>query len=88
MVATFLCPDRCYARFTLWNDMHAADSSYVCRVRDNSAYDIVEDPDVHGDHRVPVDFDSHGPRTGEAYVRNDLPLHVGLGIAGRTGTAY
>ena len=164
--------DRGYARFTLWNDIHAAGSSYVCRARDNSVYEVIEekplteadrkagvisdqivkfggskadnvpdhtvrlvtvsaskhtsrgnsatgsstgpscdgklrlvtdlldipaaehkaergrDPDVHGDHRVPVDSDSHGPRTDEANVRNDLPLHVGLGIAGRAGTAY
>ena len=45
-------------------------------------------PDVHGDHRVPVDSDSHRPRTDEAYVRNDLPLDVRLGIPGRAGTAY
>src|SRR5208283_2341136 len=34
--------DRWYAQFTLWNDIKAAGSSYVCRVRDNSVYDIVE----------------------------------------------
>jgi IS4 transposase len=40
-------PDRCYvtdrgyAKFTLWNAIDEADSSYVCRVRDNSKY-IVE----------------------------------------------
>jgi hypothetical protein len=41
-----LQPDRCYvmdrgyAQFTLFNAIHAADSSYVCRVRDNSVYQI------------------------------------------------
>ena len=34
--------DRGYAKFTLWNAIVAADSSYVCRVRDNSAYQIVQ----------------------------------------------
>jgi IS4 transposase len=39
-------PDRCYvmdrgyAKFTLWNAINAKDSSYVCRVRDNSAYEV------------------------------------------------
>jgi IS4 transposase len=39
-------PDRCYvidrgyAKFTLWNAIVTADSSYVCRVRDNSAYEV------------------------------------------------
>jgi len=35
--------DRWYAQFTLWNDVRAAGSSYVCRVRDNSAYRVVEE---------------------------------------------
>jgi len=34
--------DRWYAQFTLWNDIKAAGSSYVCRVRDNSTYDVIE----------------------------------------------
>ncbi len=33
--------DRWYAQFTLWNDIKAAGSSYVCRVRDNSTYDVL-----------------------------------------------
>jgi hypothetical protein len=43
-----LQPDRCYvmdrwyAQFTLFNDIHAAGSSYVCRLRDNSVYDAPE----------------------------------------------
>jgi hypothetical protein len=32
--------DRWYAQFTLFNDVDAAGSSYVCRVRDNSAYEV------------------------------------------------
>lgn len=32
--------DRGYAKFTLWNAIVAAGSSYVCRARDNSTYDI------------------------------------------------
>ena len=35
--------DRWYAQFVLWNDIKAAGSSYVCRVRDNSVYDVLED---------------------------------------------
>jgi IS4 transposase len=41
-------PDRCYvidrgyAKFTLWNAIDAAPSSYVCRVRDNSAYEVTQ----------------------------------------------
>jgi hypothetical protein len=35
--------DRWYAQFTLWNEINAAGSSYVCRVRDNSVYRVIED---------------------------------------------
>ncbi len=35
--------DRGYAKFTLFNEINAIDSSYVCRLRDNSSYDVVED---------------------------------------------
>ena len=35
--------DRWYAQFTLWNDIVAADSSYVCRIRDNSKLDRIID---------------------------------------------
>ena len=35
--------DRGYAKFTLFNRIVAAGSSYVCRLRDNSVYDIVVD---------------------------------------------
>jgi hypothetical protein len=34
--------DRWYAQFSLWNDIQAKGSSYVCRVRDNSAYEVTE----------------------------------------------
>lgn len=33
--------DRWYAQFTLWNDIVAAGSSYVCRIRDNSNLNAV-----------------------------------------------
>lgn len=35
--------DRWYAQFTLFNDIRAADSSYVCRLRDNSVYDVLDE---------------------------------------------
>ena len=39
-------PDRCYltdrgyAKFVLWNQINAIGSSYVCRIRDNSVYEV------------------------------------------------
>ncbi len=39
--------DRWYAEFALWNDIVAAGSSYVCRIRDNSNLDeVVEERPV------------------------------------------
>jgi hypothetical protein len=35
--------DRGYAKFTLFNQIVAAQSSYVCRLRDNSTYEELED---------------------------------------------
>jgi hypothetical protein len=35
--------DRGYAKFTLFNRIVAAQSSYVCRLRDNSVYEVVEE---------------------------------------------
>lgn len=35
--------DRGYAKFALFNQIVAAQSSYVCRLRDNSVYEIVEE---------------------------------------------
>lgn len=34
--------DRGYAKFRLFNEIVAAGSSYVCRLRDNSAYEVLE----------------------------------------------
>ena len=35
--------DRGYAKFTLFNEIVKADSSYVCRLRDNSSYQVLEE---------------------------------------------
>jgi hypothetical protein len=44
-----LRPDRCYvmdrwyAQFTLFNAVHAKGSSYVCRAKENSVFDVIEE---------------------------------------------
>ena len=35
--------DRWYAQFTLFNEIHVIGSSYVCRIRDNSRYEVLEE---------------------------------------------
>ncbi len=49
VLRTHLAADRCYvmdrwyAQFTLFNDIHRAGSSYVCRLRDNTMPKVVEE---------------------------------------------
>lgn len=35
--------DRGYAKFTLFNKIHKVNSSYVCRIRDNSSYKVIQE---------------------------------------------
>lgn len=35
--------DRGYAKFALFNKIHRSGSSYVCRLRDNSSYEVIEE---------------------------------------------
>jgi len=66
-----LQPDHCYvmdrwfAQFTLLNEINAIDSSYVCRLRDNSRYEVLE---------------SHTPSTAarKANVLGDEIVELGL----------
>jgi len=44
--------DRGYAKFALFNKIAAAPSSYVCRVRDNSAYQVLEERPLTDDERA------------------------------------
>ena len=57
--------DRWYAQFTLWNDIKAAQSSYVCRVRDNSVYEVIEDRPL-------------SKEAIDAGVISDQIVHIGL----------
>ena len=57
--------DRWYAQFTLWNDIKQAGSSYVCRVRDNSVYEVVEDRPL-------------SQAALDAGVISDQVVHIGL----------
>jgi hypothetical protein len=52
VLRTNLKPGRCYvldryfAQFALFNEIHALDSSYVCRIRDNSTFEVVEEREL------------------------------------------
>lgn len=71
--------DRGYAKFALFNKIVAAKSSYVCRLRDNSVYDVLEQrPLTDADRAVNVLSDqivSIG-HFGKADARPDHPIRL------------
>jgi hypothetical protein len=67
--------DRGYAKFKLFNEIVAAQSSYVCRLRDNSRYVIEEDrPLVAEDVEAGIVLDAI-VRIGEYKDAEDRPDH-------------
>ena len=38
--------DRYFAQFALFNEIHAVDSSYVCRIRDNSTFEVIQEREL------------------------------------------
>ena len=76
-----LQPDRCYvmdrgyAQFSLFNAIVAAGSSYVCRVRDNSVYEVLEQRPLSPEAlQADVTFDAV-VRLGDNRTSRDRPEH-------------
>jgi Transposase DDE domain len=57
--------DRWYAQFRLWNDIVAAKSSYVCRIRDNSNLDLI------------IEERAVTPEAAAAGVLRDIVVNIG-----------
>jgi len=79
---TALQPDHCYvmdrwfAQFTLWNDIVAAGSSYVCRIRDNSNLDaVIEDRPVSATAAAAGVLRDFVVDLGAAKKRDERPGH-------------
>lgn len=71
--------DRGYAKFALFNKIVAADSSYVCRVRDNSAYDVLEARELtEADRALNVLSDQivEIGKQGKEHARPDHPIRL------------
>jgi hypothetical protein len=72
--------DRGYAKFKLFNDIVRAGSSYVCRLRDNSVYQTIEERTLtQDDAQASVVFDGLvllGETTKKAEERPDHPLRL------------
>lgn len=67
--------DRGYAAFSLFNAIHDIGSSYVCRVRDNSVYEVVEQrPLSAADQEANVVSDLE-VRLGKDRAAKDQPQH-------------
>lgn len=69
--------DRGYAKFSLFNRIVAANSSYVCRLRDNSVYEILEErPLTDADRAAGVLSDQLVRFTGRKGAPPDHPLRL------------
>lgn len=71
--------DRGYAKFLLFNQIVKAGSSYVCRLRDNSVYEILEQrPLTDADRALNVLSDQIVDigSTGKAVARPDHPIRL------------
>lgn len=67
--------DRGYAQFSLFNDIVTAGSSYVCRVRDNCVYDVVESRPLSAEATAAgITFDAV-VRMGQDRKGDDRPGH-------------
>ena len=67
--------DRGYAKFTLFNAMHAAQSSYVCRVRDNSVYEVLEQKPLTDADRAANVLSDQIVSLGQSSKKSDRPNH-------------
>jgi len=73
--------DRWYAQFKLFNEINAAGSSYVCRLRDNSAYKVLEErPLSEKARRAGVIFDGivRLGLTSQGNAKPDHPIRLVL----------
>lgn len=70
--------DRGYAKFALFNAIVAVQSSYVCRLRDNSVYDVVETSPLTAADRAAGILSDEVVRfcNGKVNARPDHPLRL------------
>jgi hypothetical protein len=76
-----LQPDRCYimdrgyAKFALFNRIDAIGSSYVCRIRDNSAYTVLEERPLTAEDRAADVVLDAVIEMGQSRVGDNRPQH-------------
>lgn len=67
--------DRGYAKFALFNEIVKAQSSYVCRLRDNSAYEVVEERELSDADRAAGILSDQIVLIGQSGKANARPDH-------------
>ena len=67
--------DRGYAKFSLFNAIQAANSSYVCRIRDNSVYEVLEEQPLTDADRAANVLSDQIVSLGQSSKKNDRPDH-------------
>jgi len=67
--------DRGYAKFSLFNRIVAAGSSYVCRLRDNSAYQVEEDRELTAEARASGVLSDQVVKIGNRRAADLRPAH-------------
>ena len=67
--------DRGYAKFALFNKIVEANSSYVCRLRDNSAYEVVESRELTDADRAAGVLSDEIVLIGQSGKANARPDH-------------
>ena len=68
--------DRGYAKFTLFNDIVAKGSSYVCRIRDNSTYTVIEEKPLTDADRAMNVLSDQIVLMGQSKKAADRPNHT------------
>lgn len=67
--------DRGYAKFSLFNAVHSTGSSYVCRVRDNSVYEVLDEKPLTDADRAAHVLSDQIVSLGQSSKKNDRPDH-------------
>lgn len=67
--------DRWYAQFTLYNAIHAIGSNYVCRIRDHSVYEVLQERPLSRQDKEAGVISDQIVRLGRSDYRGALPDH-------------
>lgn len=68
--------DKGFAKFLLFNRIHALGSTYVCRIRDNAAYQVVSSSDLSKEATAAGVVEDQVVRLGSSQKRANRPDHA------------